>query len=62
MMTHPIIINNNNTFFTAANINQSKCRLDSKNKCHKDIIMALAKYIDNDLRLLDTFLIKIESY
>ena len=60
MMIHPIIINNNNyllldnTFFTAANINQSKCRLDSKNKCRKDIIMATAEYIDNDLRLLDS--------
>ena len=35
-------------------MNQSKCRLDSKNKCHKDIIMATAEYIDNDLRLLDS--------
>ena len=31
-----------------------KCRLDSKSKCHKDIIMAIAKYIDNDLSLLDS--------
>ena len=25
-----------------------------QNKCHKDIIMATAEYIDNDLRLLDS--------